>query len=205
MFNCWCNFLGGQEKACEEGVITMKIEPNKEFACKLGIMLGSKLIWYKHFQPFCDDIILEYTKPPYWIIELATVRYQGSAIEIVNKYIHSEPCITYYNSKHFDQYIACLYIKYDRREISWASFLLESGQYADSCEAVKEPCEYFFDLLSQYEAEEFNIELEHKQREEIQNKFRDEILEMQAIYDVFREYFKQYIKRKEKHQNKKGK
>lgn len=70
---------------------------------------------------------------------------------------------------------------------------------------MKEPCEYFFDLLSQYEAEEFNIELEHKQREEIQNKFRDEILEMQAIYDVFREYFKQYIKRKEKHQNKKGK
>jgi len=110
VFNCWRNFLGGQEKACKEGVITMKIEPNKEFACKLGIMLGSKLIWYKHFQPFCDDIILEYTKPPYWIIELATVCYQGSAIEIVNKYIHFEPCITYYNSKHFDQYIACLYI-----------------------------------------------------------------------------------------------
>ena len=67
----------------------MKIEPTKEFACKLGIMLDSKIIWYKHFHPFCDDIILEYEKPPYWIIELATVKYQGDAIGIVNRYIHS--------------------------------------------------------------------------------------------------------------------
>lgn len=173
----------------------MKIEPTKEFACKLSIMLESKLIWYKHFQPFCDDIILAHTKPPYWIIELAAVRYQGSAIEIVNKYIHSEPFVDDYRNSLFDQYIACLYIKYDRREISWASFLLGSGQYADHVQAVKEPCEYFFELLNEYEAEEFNIELEYKQREEIQDKFRNEIIEMQAMYDVFREYFKQYIKK----------
>lgn len=173
----------------------MKIEPTEDFACKLSIMLESKLIWYKHFQPFCDDIILAYTKPPYWIIELAAVRYQGSAIEIVNKYIHSEPFVEDYRNSLFDQYIACLYIKYDRREISWASFLLGSGQYSDHNQAVKEPCEYFFELLNEYEAEEFNIELEYKQREEIQDKFRNEIIEMQAMYDVFREYFKQYIKK----------
>lgn len=173
----------------------MKIELTKEFACTLGVMLGSKLIWYKHFQLFCDDIILEYAKPPYWIIELAAVRYQGTAIEIVNKYIRSEPFITHYNSKHYDQYIACLYIKYARRELSWASLLLEAGQYADGCEAVKEPCEYFYELLTEYEAEEFDIELEHKQKEEIQDKFRIEIDEVQEIYDVFRVYFKQYIQK----------
>ncbi|MGO4530397.1 hypothetical protein AB4Z30_15045 [Paenibacillus sp. 2TAF8] len=173
----------------------MKIELTKEFACKLGIMLQSKLIWYKHFHPFCDDIIMEYEEPPYWIIELATMRYQGAAIEIVNKYIHSEPFCTYYNHTHFDQYIACLYIKYDRRELSWASFLMEAGQYADGCEAVKEPCEYFFELLTHYEAEEFNIELEYKQRIEIQEKFQEEILEVQEIYDVFRNYFRQYVKK----------
>ncbi|MFD3259748.1 hypothetical protein ACE3MQ_14150 [Paenibacillus lentus] len=171
----------------------MKIEPNKEFACKLSIMLDSKLIWYKHFQLFCDDIILEYTKPPYWLIELATVRFQGSAIEIVNKYINSEPFIDFYNSNLFDQYIACLYIKYNRREISWASFLLASGQYADNCQGVKEPCEYFFDLLNEYEDSDFNIDLEYKQKAEIQNKFSEEIKEIQAVYEVFRGYYKQFI------------
>ncbi|WP_019639182.1 hypothetical protein [Paenibacillus fonticola] len=176
----------------------MKIEPNKEFACKLSIMLGSKLIRYKHFQLFCDDIILEYTKPPYWIIELATVRFQGSAIEIVNKYINSEPFIDFYNSHLFDQYIACLYIKYDRREISWASFLLESGQYADNCQSVKEPCEYFFDLLTKYEDSDFNIDLEYNQKAEIQNKFAMEIEEIQSIYDIFRGYYKQFINKERK-------
>lgn len=58
----------------------MKIEPDKELAGKLSIMLDSKLIWYKHFQLFCDEIIDEYQKPPYWIIELAMVRFQGSVV-----------------------------------------------------------------------------------------------------------------------------
>lgn len=171
----------------------MKVEPNKEFACKLSIMLDSKLIWYKHFQLFCDDIINEYTKPPYWIIELATVRFQASAIEIVDKYINSDPFIDRYNSELFDQYIACLYLKYDRREISWASFLFVSGEYADHCESVKESCEYFYDLLSEYENSEFNLELEDKQKEEIQSKFLKEIKEIQVLYEIFKDYFKQFV------------
>ncbi|WP_405155809.1 hypothetical protein [Paenibacillus sp. FSL K6-0108] len=51
----------------------------------------------------------------------------------------------------------------------------------------------FFELSNEYEAEEFNIELEYKQREEIQGKFRNEIIEIQELYDVFREYFKQVM------------
>jgi len=171
----------------------MDIQLNKEFACKLSIMLESKLIWYKHFQLLCDEIIDKCTKPPYWIIELAAVRFQGSAIEIVNKYINSEPFINRYNSKLFNQYIACLYLKYNRREISWASFLSFSGEYADNCEAVKEPCEYFYDLLNKYEDSEFNIELEHKQKREIQSKFLDEIKEMQVVYEIFKDSFRQFV------------
>ncbi|MFL0372888.1 hypothetical protein [Paenibacillus amylolyticus] len=171
----------------------MKIELNKEFACKLSIMLESQLIWYKHFQLFCDDIILEYTKPPYWIIELATARFQPSAIEIVHKYINSEPFIDVYKSKLFDQYIACLYLRYDRREISWANFLFSSGQYADGCQAVKEDCEYFYELLNEYENSEFDINIEYKQKEEIESKFNEEIKEIEVIYEIFKDYFKQFV------------
>lgn len=142
---------------------------------------------------FCDEIIDKYTKPPYWIIELATVRFQASAIEIVDKYINSDPFMDLYNSELFDQYIACLYLKYDRRELSWASFLFMSGEYADHCESVKESCEYFYDLLSEYENSEFNIELEYKQKEEIQSKFLKEIEEIQVLYEMFKDYFKQFV------------
>lgn len=176
----------------------MKIEPNKELAGKLSIMLDSKLIWYKHFQLFCDEIIDEYQKPPYWIIELAMVRFQGSAIEIVNKYLNSEPFFDFYKSDLSDQYIACLYLKYDRRELSWASFLMSSGEYADSNQAVKEPCEYFFDLLNEYEDSEFHMDLEYKQKEEIQNKFLQEIKEIQSVYDVFKGYYRQFVKERTK-------
>jgi len=175
--------------------LPMEVELNKKFACQLTLMLESRLIWYKHFQLFCDEIIEEYAQPPYWIIELAAVRYQGSAIEIVNTYIQSDPFFDRNESEFFDQYIACLYLKYDRREKSWASFLWSAGEYADSCEAVKEPCEYFYHLLNEYERSEFDPELEDKQNKEIQSKFRKEIKEMQALYEMFKRYFRQYVRK----------
>lgn len=172
----------------------MKITLNNEFACKLSTMLESKLIWYKHYQLFCDDIIEEYVRPPYWIIELAIVRYQGDAVRIVNEYLHSEP-IDY--GKHSDQYIACLYIRYIRRELSWASFLYLSGQYSDSCQSAKEPCEYFYELLSKFEDNDYNIDLEQIQLNEIYDTFKKEIEEMNSLYQIFKEYYKEFIKRKD--------
>lgn len=62
----------------------MKFELNKQFARKIGIMLESRLIWYKHYFLFCDEIIEKMEKPPYWIIELATKKYIGDAVKIVN-------------------------------------------------------------------------------------------------------------------------
>ncbi|WP_172200951.1 hypothetical protein [Saccharibacillus qingshengii] len=171
----------------------MDIKLDKEFACKLSIMLESRLIWYKHFQLFCDDIILEYTKPPYWIIELATVRFQPTAIEIVKNYMYSEPFVDFYRSELFDQYIACLYLRYDRREISWASFLSLSGDYADGSQEVKKDCDYFYELLNEYKNHEFDEKLEHNQKEEIKINFIEEIKEIEGFYKIFKDYFKQFI------------
>ncbi|AJS58816.1 hypothetical protein [Paenibacillus sp. IHBB 10380] len=175
----------------------MKIIVNKEFACKLSVMLDSKLIWYKHYQLFCDDIIQEYTKPPYWVIELSIVRFQAAAVDIVNKYIHSEPFLEINYGDLSDQYIACLYLKYVTREISWANFLFSSGQHSDSCQSVKESCEYFYELLNEYEDSDFNTELEQKQKNEIYVKFINEIDEIDLIYQMFKEYYQKFITRKE--------
>ncbi|MEC0183130.1 hypothetical protein P4H61_16715 [Paenibacillus peoriae] len=175
----------------------MKEILNKKSSCKISNMLMSKLIWYKHYQPFCDEIIEEQEKPPYWIIELSVVKFQPTAIEIVNKYIHSEPFIELDYGYMENQYIACLYLKYISREISWASFLFSSGQYADSYQSVKEHCEYFYGLLTKYEDSDFNTDVEQKQKREIYNKFSNEIDEINPIYKSFKEYYNKYLHRKE--------
>lgn len=171
----------------------MKEDLTKKFACKISNMLMSKLIWYKHYQPFCDEIIDDLEKPPYWIIELSMVKYQPKAIEIVKKYIHSEPFIELDNEYMANQYIACLYLKYISREISWASFLFSSGEYADSCQSVKEPCEYFYELLTYYEDSDFNIEIEQQQKTKIYNKFCAEIDEVSPIYKSLKKFYVKYL------------
>ncbi|MHA7966734.1 hypothetical protein ACX93W_21725 [Paenibacillus sp. CAU 1782] len=171
----------------------MNVELNKEFACQLSNMLMCKLIWYKHFHPFCDEIIEKQERPPYWIIELSMEKYQPRAIEIVNTYIYSEPFVELDYGHMANQYIACLYQKYLSREISWASFLFLSGEYADSCQNVREDCEYFYELLTDYEDSDFDPIIEKKQKSEIYNQFNAEIDEIGPIYLAFKEYYKNYL------------
>ncbi|MDT8976526.1 hypothetical protein RQP50_09765 [Paenibacillus sp. chi10] len=167
---------------------------DKAFAYKLSVMLESRLIGYKHFYLFCDEIIDVYTKPPYWIIQLAVTKYQASAISIVNHYLYSEPFIEN-DPKLYDQYIACLYLRYARNELSWASFLWKSGAYSDGTGSVKEPCEYFYDLLNELEESEYSSELEKRQLCEVVEKFRSDIDAMNPIYQMFKGYYKKYVNR----------
>ncbi|MBP1960830.1 hypothetical protein [Paenibacillus aceris] len=172
----------------------MWLELNKQTTRKIGIMLKSRLIWYKHYFLFCDEIIENMDRPPYWIIELAEKKYIGDAVKIVNTYAFSEPFETYPDSLP-DLYVGCLFIRYERKEISWASFLKESGDYADGegYFALKHDCEYFYHMLNEYEDNEFSIQLEQKQAEDIKEAFRNEIQEVRIIYNPFVEYFRKYV------------
>ncbi|MEI5906846.1 hypothetical protein WAK64_07210 [Bacillus spongiae] len=92
------------------------IELTKQFATKLGIMVDSRLIYYKHYYKhyykFCDEIIEKMDNPPYWIIELATIKYIPEATKVINEYVLSEPFEKM--PDFYDFYIACLYLKYKR-------------------------------------------------------------------------------------------
>lgn len=171
----------------------MNLQLTPSFPYQLLIMLETKLIWYKHYRLFCDEVILAYDTPPYWAIELASVTYQGKAIEAVRSFIHSEQSSAVEPAGLANQYIGCLYLKYERREISWASFLLEAGRYADQCEQVKESCEYFYELLNNMEDNGFDLDIERQQREEVQPRFAKEIEEIEGIYEIFKDYYRQFL------------
>ncbi|WFD08778.1 hypothetical protein [Tepidibacter hydrothermalis] len=171
----------------------MEFNISKDFARKLGIMLDTGLINYKHYYLWCDEIIEKLDNPPYWIIELATTKFLPSAVAIVNKYVFSEPFEEFNNSSGL--YIACLFIKYETRQISWASFLFSAGNYKDGAGYWgKLDCEYFYYRLNEYEDSNYSVDIEKKQQVDIKNEFRSEIDEIYSHYNLFMPYFKKYVK-----------
>lgn len=170
---------------------TMKIELNKQYARRMGIMLEAGLIWYKHYYLFCDEIIETLDKPPYWIIDLAVTSYTGDAEKIVNSYAFSEPFETFEDSL-YDLHIGCLFLRYERREMSWSAFLKASGDYADGYH-VRNGCGFFYDMLSLYVDGEYSADLELCQAKEVQTDFKDEIAEARGLYAPFADYFRKYV------------
>lgn len=170
----------------------MEVELNKQFAQKIGSMIESRLIWYKHYFLFCDEVIDKMDKPPYWIIELATTKFIGDAVRIVNRYAYSPPFEMFPDSV-YDFYLGCLFLRYERRELSWASFLNDSGNYADAYQAVKHDCEFFYYMLNDYEDSEYSFELEKKQAGMIKEEFKNEIHEARDLYVPFLDYFRRYV------------
>jgi hypothetical protein len=168
-------------------------ELNKHFARKLSVMVDSRLIWYKHYFKFCDEIIENMEDPPYWIIELATTKFIPDALKVINEYgFNSEP-FEEIQSDLCDFFIACLFLRYNRREISWATFLKKSGEFADVTQAVKCDCEWFYEMLNNYEDSDFSKGLEKTQIKKVNEVFRISIEEAQELYSPFQLYFHEYV------------
>ncbi|MFE4430742.1 hypothetical protein ACFRH9_27770 [Peribacillus butanolivorans] len=109
--------------------------------------------------------------PPYWIIELATIKFIPDATKAINEYASSEP-FEEIPSDLYDFYIACIYIRYKRREISWATFLQMAGEFADYAQAVKCDCEWFYEMLNVYEDSEFSKGIEKYQTKKVSEIFK---------------------------------
>jgi len=73
--------------------------------------------------------------------------------------------------------------------------LWQSGEYSDGTGSVKEPCEYFYDLLNEFEESEYSSELEKRQLCEVVEIFGSDIDAMNPIYQMFRGYYKKYVNR----------
>jgi len=165
---------------------------SKEKAAKLSVMIESRLIWYKYYFPWCDEIIEKLYKPPYWIIDLGVVKYIPQAVSIVNEYVCSEPFEVINKSKLSDYYITCILMRYLRKEISWVTFLDEAGKYSDGAQTTKKECEYYYMFLNILEDSYFDTEVERKQSTEVKDLYKLELEELERYYKCFLEYRKKY-------------
>jgi hypothetical protein len=75
-----------------------------------------------------------------------------------------------------------LYLRFERRELSWATFLELAGRYADSAQGAW-ACEEFYGFLNDLEDADFAPEVERNQQIEIINKLRTPIARVRALHE----------------------
>ena len=123
-------------------------------------MLDSALIDYSYTQPWADLLIEAIEGPPSWLCDVATKKYTGDQKKAFREYLSSEPFVQRpadCNKFH----IGCLWLRYERRELSWATYLQQAGEYLDASGAGWD-CETPYHYLNCFEDAYFSIEAEEE-------------------------------------------
>lgn len=165
---------------------------SKSEASLISKMLESGLINYRHYMCWADERILAEKDPGMWLLELAQTKSSKIAAYHLYSFINSEPPDSLDHISCHDQFIACMWIRYETGDISWASFLMECGQYTDGNDGRK-GCEYYYILLNSYEDSNYSEIVEKKQTKKILRAFSDVIDETKEKYLEFIPYYKQFL------------
>ena len=164
---------------------------DKKFARQIAMMIEARLIWYQHYYPWADEIIVALDNPPYWILEIATVKYFPKAVEIINEFVNSDP-IESFDTEYESGFVACLFLRYERGEISWATFLTDAGCFTDSYDG-EEDCSYFYNLLNLIGDSGYSKTIEEAQKVAIEEEYAIAISRVREAYNPFQQYFRQYV------------
>ena len=165
----------------------------KRFASIVATKIDSRLIWYKHYYIWDDELIDSMAEPPLWIIDIATIRYAPDAVAAIARFINSEPVEEFENRD--DYYIACLLLRYRTGAISWATFLSDAGSFADGALQCRIDCGYFFEMLNELENSLYSIERTDQQAADVMTRLHLEIEVISRVFSVFHGYFQRFIQR----------
>ncbi len=163
----------------------------KREAVSLVVMLEAGLISHEHYFCWADERIRLEDAPDFWLLELAATKDSKIAISLLNSYAYSEPFEEFASEECNDEFVAAEWIRYKESEISWATFLIECGDYTD-VNCAREDCEYFFYKLNDIESSQFSKSLEEKQSAIIFKRFSDVIQRVELKYNEFLPYLRRY-------------
>ena len=165
---------------------------SKRFALRIAAMIDTRLIWYKHYFRWAHQLIAQLDNPPLWILQIATIKYYPNALAAVNRFVYAEPFESFDGEQYDEEYLACLFLRYQSGAISWATFLNEAGSFTDaSCSRFA--CEYFYAFLNELEDNEYAQNLESRQSAEIEFKINAAIHTIRPLYKMFIEYLREYV------------
>lgn len=131
------------------------ILPTKRECSYILEMLESRLIDSSYVNPWAEQLIEQTDIPPVWLCDLAMKIYQGDLTGALRTYVFSEPFEEMPpDTEKF--HVACLWLRYERREISWATFLELAGRHLD-CVNGDWFCETPYHYLNVYEDSYFSL------------------------------------------------
>lgn len=165
---------------------------SKRFALRVSTMINARLIWFKHYYSWADDLIAELDDPPTWLLEIATIKYYPDALAAISAFAYSEPFEALDPDQFADEYIACLFLRYQSGAVSWATFLENAGSYIDG-NGGRRDCEYFYLFLNELEDSEYAGDVESRQRGIVESEFSLAVSTIRPLYNMFMKYFRQYV------------
>jgi hypothetical protein len=157
--------------------------PSNSFAEMLALAIDAGCLTFRDYIPWADDVVARLDHPPAWVCELSTTKYRPDALRVVRDFVRSEPFEQINTST--EDYLGFLWIRYERRELSWATFLSEAGRYSDASNGAIE-CEYFYSMLNELEEAEFDSSVEHRQREEVRRRLGEALVRTRTFYESIR-------------------
>jgi hypothetical protein len=129
--------------------------PTKRDCFYLLEMLHASLIDFRYLDPWAEKLILGMDAPPFWLCELATKQSQGDLIKALGDFVSSKPSEP--RPEDMEKFhLGCLWLRYERREISWATFLRFAGEYLDGPGAGDWQCETPYHYLTKFEDAHFS-------------------------------------------------
>ena len=128
--------------------------PNKQECFYILEMLESSLITFHYTEPWADAIVSQLEKPPAWLCNFAIKQFKGDLTKMMRDHIYSEPFES--GPPEMEKfYLACLWLRYERRELSWATFLQRAGERLDAASSDW-ACETPYHYLNLFEGAYFS-------------------------------------------------
>jgi hypothetical protein len=152
---------------------------------RLQTMLDAGLITYRELQPWAEARLLTMEKPPNWLCNVAMQTYSPEVSQSLAEYVYSDSFVAVDRAEVDDEYLGALYLRYERREWSWATFLHEAGRYTDRADG-EWVCEDFFQMLNELEDAEFSATLAQSQQVSIEQRLSDARRRIKPLYDELR-------------------
>lgn len=174
--------------------MTSMVPPfGKRFVARLSTMVESHLLTWEFWEPWADDLIARLAAPPTWVLDLSTTQYQPDAVQLLRTEANSPPFEEFDVDEQVDEYLACLLLRYRRREISWASVLRDGGLHLDNTSGRRN-CEWLYQMLTDLEHEEFAEHLEKSQCASLTAELNDALGRVEPLYLDFLECFRRGVR-----------
>lgn len=148
------------------------------FASWLRSLYRAELITPEQIEQWSTRVIQQLNPPPTWVTDVAMY---SDPDEVYGKLTGYAVPLEFGES---DVFVACQFLRFNRGDIPWIRFLIDSGDTCDASPGIKD-CEYFYALANEFDAGRKSDKLRSLQSTEITSAYADVLSLVETRYTHF--------------------